>query len=109
MAYKNLDEEYFQDWIKRHHEASTALEGREDKLSEIYEEIEKDLMLLGATAIEDKLQDGVPQTIETLGKASIKIWVLTGDKQGKGATVRDVSSFIGEMILLGPMFSTILL
>lgn len=45
MAYKNLDEEYFQDWIKRHHEASTALEGREDKLSEIYEEIEKDLMV----------------------------------------------------------------
>uniref|UniRef100_A0A8C9F4R7 Phospholipid-transporting ATPase n=1 Tax=Pavo cristatus TaxID=9049 RepID=A0A8C9F4R7_PAVCR len=81
VAYKNLDEEYFQDWIKRHHEASTALEGREDKLSEIYEEIEKDLMLLGATAIEDKLQDGVPQTIETLAKASIKIWVLTGDKQ----------------------------
>uniref|UniRef100_U3I3S3 Phospholipid-transporting ATPase n=1 Tax=Anas platyrhynchos platyrhynchos TaxID=8840 RepID=U3I3S3_ANAPP len=81
VAYKNLDEEYFQDWIKRHHEASTALEGREDKLSEIYEEIEKDLMLLGATAIEDKLQDGVPQTIETLAKAHIKIWVLTGDKQ----------------------------
>uniref|UniRef100_A0A8B9B9X9 Phospholipid-transporting ATPase n=1 Tax=Anser brachyrhynchus TaxID=132585 RepID=A0A8B9B9X9_9AVES len=81
VAYKNLDEEYFQDWIGRHHEASTALEGREDKLSEIYEEIEKDLMLLGATAIEDKLQDGVPQTIETLAKAHIKIWVLTGDKQ----------------------------
>lgn len=42
--------------------------------------------LLGATAIEDKLQDGVPQTIETLAKANIKIWVLTGDKQGKGTT-----------------------
>uniref|UniRef100_A0A8C3KJK4 Phospholipid-transporting ATPase n=1 Tax=Calidris pygmaea TaxID=425635 RepID=A0A8C3KJK4_9CHAR len=81
VAYKNLDEDYFQDWIRRHHEASTALEGREDKLSELYEEIEKDLMLLGATAIEDKLQDGVPQTIETLAKANIKIWVLTGDKQ----------------------------
>uniref|UniRef100_A0A663N7L0 Phospholipid-transporting ATPase n=2 Tax=Strigidae TaxID=30459 RepID=A0A663N7L0_ATHCN len=81
VAYKNLDEDYFQDWIGRHHEASTALEGREDKLSELYEEIEKDLMLLGATAIEDKLQDGVPQTIETLAKANIKIWVLTGDKQ----------------------------
>lgn len=38
--------------------------------------------LLGATAIEDKLQDGVPQTIEQLSKADIKIWVLTGDKQG---------------------------
>uniref|UniRef100_A0A8C3E4G8 Phospholipid-transporting ATPase n=1 Tax=Corvus moneduloides TaxID=1196302 RepID=A0A8C3E4G8_CORMO len=81
VAYKSLEEDYFQDWIRRHHEASTALEGREDKLSELYEEIEKDLMLLGATAIEDKLQDGVPQTIETLAKANIKIWVLTGDKQ----------------------------
>ncbi|KAM9250429.1 phospholipid-transporting ATPase ID-like [Cariama cristata] len=81
VAYKNLEEDYFQNWIRRHHEASTALEGREDKLSELYEEIEKDLMLLGATAIEDKLQDGVPQTIETLAKANIKIWVLTGDKQ----------------------------
>ncbi|NXD44314.1 AT8B5 ATPase, partial [Copsychus sechellarum] len=81
VAYKSLEEEYFQDWIRRHHEASTALEGREDKLSELYEEIERDLMLLGATAIEDKLQDGVPQTIETLAKANIKIWVLTGDKQ----------------------------
>lgn len=47
--------------------------------------------LLGATAIEDKLQDGVPQTIETLAKAHIKIWVLTGDKQGKGVTDLDVS------------------
>ncbi|KAF4795519.1 Phospholipid-transporting ATPase FetA [Turdus rufiventris] len=81
VAYKSLEEDYFQDWIRRHHEASTALEGREDKLSELYEEIEKDLMLLGATAIEDKLQDGVPQTIETLAKANIKMWVLTGDKQ----------------------------
>lgn len=45
VAYKNLDEDYFQDWIRRHHEASTALEGREDKLSELYEEIEKDLMV----------------------------------------------------------------
>lgn len=49
------------------------------------------LKLLGATAIEDKLQDGVPQTIETLAKANIKIWVLTGDKQGKGTIALDVS------------------
>lgn len=38
--------------------------------------------LLGATAIEDKLQDGVPETISRLSKADIKIWVLTGDKKG---------------------------
>ena len=39
------------------------------------------MVLLGATAIEDKLQDGVPQTIANLRKTGIKIWVLTGDKQ----------------------------
>lgn len=38
-------------------------------------------MLLGATAIEDRLQAGVPETISTLMRADIKIWVLTGDKQ----------------------------
>lgn len=41
----------------------------------------QNLQLLGATAIEDKLQDKVPETIETLMKADIKIWILTGDKQ----------------------------
>uniref|UniRef100_A0A665USZ2 Phospholipid-transporting ATPase n=1 Tax=Echeneis naucrates TaxID=173247 RepID=A0A665USZ2_ECHNA len=81
LAYKDLDEEYFSEWKQRHHEASTSLDDREAKLDQLYEEIEKDLLLLGATAIEDKLQDGVPQTIELLSKADIKIWVLTGDKQ----------------------------
>uniref|UniRef100_A0A3Q4H379 Phospholipid-transporting ATPase n=1 Tax=Neolamprologus brichardi TaxID=32507 RepID=A0A3Q4H379_NEOBR len=81
LAYKDLDESYMKDWTQRHHEASIAMEEREEKLDELYEEIEKDMMLLGATAVEDKLQDGVPQTIEQLAKADIKIWVLTGDKQ----------------------------
>lgn len=58
-------------------------ENKDDKLDAIYEEIEKDMTLLGATAIEDKLQDGVPQTIANLGLAGIKLWVLTGDKQGE--------------------------
>uniref|UniRef100_A0A8D3D7I8 Phospholipid-transporting ATPase n=1 Tax=Scophthalmus maximus TaxID=52904 RepID=A0A8D3D7I8_SCOMX len=81
LAYKDLDEGYMDEWRRRHHEASTAMDGREERLDELYEEIEKDLLLLGATAVEDKLQDGVPQTIEQLTKADIKIWVLTGDKQ----------------------------
>ncbi|KAI4874383.1 hypothetical protein NFI96_013691 [Prochilodus magdalenae] len=81
LAYKDLDEDYFSEWLQRHHEANTALEEREEKLNQLYEEIEKDLLLIGATAIEDKLQDGVSQTIEQLAKADIKIWVLTGDKQ----------------------------
>lgn len=47
------------------------------------------LQLIGATAIEDKLQDGVPETIAKLAKADIKIWVLTGDKKG-----RDTNGFL---------------
>ncbi|KAK7069607.1 Phospholipid-transporting ATPase ID, partial [Halocaridina rubra] len=81
LAYKDLDEDYFLDWKGRHHEAAISLDRRDEKLDEIYEEIEKNLSLLGATAIEDKLQDGVPQTIANLAIAGIKIWVLTGDKQ----------------------------
>ena len=49
----------------------------------MYEEIEANLKLIGATAIEDKLQDGVPDAIANLAQAGIKIWVLTGDKQGR--------------------------
>lgn len=48
----------------------------------LYEEIETDMILIGASAIEDKLQDGVPDAIANLALADIKIWVLTGDKQG---------------------------
>uniref|UniRef100_A0A4W5P6B9 Phospholipid-transporting ATPase n=1 Tax=Hucho hucho TaxID=62062 RepID=A0A4W5P6B9_9TELE len=81
LAYKDIDPEYMEEWKLRHHEASTAMDEREEKLDALYEEIEKGL-LVGSTAVEDKLQDGVPQTIEQLSKADIKIWVLTGDKQG---------------------------
>ncbi|XP_050618242.1 phospholipid-transporting ATPase FetA-like [Macaca thibetana thibetana] len=81
VAYRELDEAFFQDWSKRHNEACLSLENRESRLSSIYEEVEKDLMLLGVTAIEDKLQDGVPETIIILNKAKIRLWVLTGDKQ----------------------------
>ena len=40
------------------------------------------VQLLGATAIEDRLQEGVPETIALLREAGLKIWVLTGDKTG---------------------------
>ncbi|XP_059110179.1 phospholipid-transporting ATPase FetA isoform X1 [Peromyscus eremicus] len=81
VAYRELDNAFFQTWIKKHSEARLTLEDRERKLTLVYEEVESDLMLLGATAIEDKLQSGVPQTIVTLNKAKVKVWVLTGDKQ----------------------------
>ncbi|XP_073439222.1 phospholipid-transporting ATPase IB [Dendrobates tinctorius] len=81
IAYVDLDESEYKEWLKVHNEASVVLKDRVQKLEECYELIEKNLMLLGATAIEDQLQGGVPETISTLMKAEIKIWVLTGDKQ----------------------------
>ena len=56
------------------------MEDREEKIATISNEIEQDLRLLGATAIEDRLQDGVPETIADLKVAGIKVWVATGDK-----------------------------
>ena len=58
----------------------TAMEDREAKVEAISSELEQDLRLLGATAIEDRLQDGVPETIADLKRAGIKIWVATGDR-----------------------------
>ncbi|KAF1386854.1 hypothetical protein PFLUV_G00099180 [Perca fluviatilis] len=80
LAYKDLDEDYFDVWKKKLLFASTVIENRESQLDVLYEEIEQGLKLLGATAIEDKLQEGVPETITCLNLADIKIWVLTGDK-----------------------------
>lgn len=61
---------------------SISMENRDDKLSEVYEEIEQDLILIGFTVIEDKLQDGVFEVIVNLVRVGIKIWVFIGDKQG---------------------------
>uniref|UniRef100_A0A8C9T346 Phospholipid-transporting ATPase n=1 Tax=Scleropages formosus TaxID=113540 RepID=A0A8C9T346_SCLFO len=80
-AVTDISEASYNEWLKTHRRAATAIQNRSLKLEESYELIEKNLQLLGATAIEDKLQDKVPETIEMLMKADIKIWILTGDKQ----------------------------
>uniref|UniRef100_A0A670ZSB6 Phospholipid-transporting ATPase n=1 Tax=Pseudonaja textilis TaxID=8673 RepID=A0A670ZSB6_PSETE len=81
LCYKEISHYEYEAWEKKFMEASLALGNREAALDRVYEEIEQNLILLGATAIEDKLQDGVPETISKLSKADIKIWVLTGDKK----------------------------
>ena len=70
----------YEAWNRKAHAASTAMNDRSKKMAEAAEEIEVKLSVVGATAIEDKLQDGVPETIANLIRARIKVWVLTGDK-----------------------------
>ncbi|XP_051666757.1 phospholipid-transporting ATPase IK [Manacus candei] len=81
LASKEVGEAEYQEWGRRHHEAAVLLQGRAQELDRLYEEMEQNLQLLGATAIEDKLQDGVPETIQLLKLGNIKVWVLTGDKR----------------------------
>ncbi|KAF5920343.1 hypothetical protein HPG69_009593, partial [Diceros bicornis minor] len=85
VAYKRLIQEEYEGVRKLLQAAKMALQDREKKLAEAYEQIEKDLILLGATAVEDRLQEKAADTIEALQKAGIKVWVLTGDKMETAA------------------------
>ncbi|PBP15920.1 phospholipid-translocating P-type ATPase [Diplocarpon rosae] len=80
IAQRELGEEEYQRWNKEHELASSSIQDREDKMEAVSDVIERDLTLLGGTAIEDRLQEGVPDTIALLAEAGIKLWVLTGDK-----------------------------
>jgi len=80
LAQRVLDQETYDAWSAKYAEAGKALDDRAKKMDQVAEEIESDLTLIGATAIEDKLQEGVPESIAALREAGIKVWVLTGDK-----------------------------
>jgi len=80
-ATRNLTEDEYQDWAVQHQAAENALEKRDKLLMESYNRMENKMRLVGATGIEDRLQDGVPEAIARLREAGIVVWVLTGDKQ----------------------------
>uniref|UniRef100_A0AAQ5ZK35 Phospholipid-transporting ATPase n=1 Tax=Amphiprion ocellaris TaxID=80972 RepID=A0AAQ5ZK35_AMPOC len=81
IAKKCLDEEEYDVWLKDQLLAESSIENREELLLASAERLETNLTLLGTTGIVDRLQEEVPETIETLQRAGIKVWVLTGDKQ----------------------------
>ena len=81
LGLRILSEEECSNWLTKFELASNSMKDRERKLQEVAVEIETKLYIVGSTAIEDKLQDGVPETICNIGKAGIKLWVLTGDKR----------------------------
>ena len=62
----------------------------------MYDWLERDLTLIGATAVEDKLQDHVPKTIQGMRDAKIKVWMLTGDKLETAENIAQSCSLIGE-------------
>ncbi|XP_054959272.2 phospholipid-transporting ATPase IK isoform X3 [Pan paniscus] len=100
LAYREVAEDIYEDWQQRHQEASLLLQNQAQALQQVYNEMEQNLRLLGATAIEDRLQDGVPETIKCLKKSNIKIWVLTGDKQETAVNIGFACELLSENMLI---------
>ncbi|XP_058724364.1 phospholipid-transporting ATPase 2-like isoform X1 [Vicia villosa] len=105
LAWRELKKDEYQDWSLMFKEASSALVDREWRIAEVCQRVEHDLEILGVTAIEDRLQDGVPETIETLRKAGINFWMLTGDKQNTAIQIALSCNFIspepkGQLLLI---------
>lgn len=80
-SFKWLSNSEYEEWAKEYREAKVALVERSKKVELVGEKIEFNFQLLGATAIEDKLQEGVSEAIDKLKRAGIKMWMLTGDKR----------------------------
>ena len=78
IAYRYLSEQEYIDWVRVYEAATNSINDRDEEIEKANDQIEHSLRILGATALEDKLQEGVPEAIETLHKAGIKLWILTG-------------------------------
>ncbi|KJZ73991.1 hypothetical protein HIM_06659 [Hirsutella minnesotensis 3608] len=99
-AYRYVDEDTYARWKQLYRKAETSLTDRQRLIEEAGEQIENKFELAGATAIEDKLQDGVADTIDKLRRANVKVWMLTGDK-------RETAINIGHSARLCKSFSEI--
>ena len=80
ISQKLIDSPFYEDWNRRYQEAKADLNNREQSIQNCINELEQDMELLGITGVEDKLQDEVALTIESLRGAGIQVWMLTGDK-----------------------------
>mmetsp|Transcript_3580 Transcript_3580/g.7693 ORF Transcript_3580/g.7693 Transcript_3580/m.7693 type:complete len:1191 (-) Transcript_3580:28-3600(-) len=80
IATRNLEPDDYLKWNQQYYDAMNDIHDRDRRIDALADQIEQNLNLIGATAIEDRLQDYVPETIAKLQSAGIKVWVLTGDK-----------------------------
>lgn len=82
FSRKELNLQEYEEFMKKYNSVKTSIDSqKEAKLLDMYDQMERDLNYLGSSAIEDKLQDNVADTIDHIMKANIRVWVLTGDKQ----------------------------
>jgi magnesium-transporting ATPase (P-type) len=94
ICVKELQEEEFKEWLERWNFAHSSSSNKDELIKEAEYEMERNLSIVGATAIEDCLQEEVPETIEFFRKAGIKIWVLTGDKKDTAISIGKSSKLL---------------
>lgn len=105
LAWRELDDDEYQKWASMFKEANSTLVDREWRVAEVCQRLEHDFEILGVAAIEDRLQDGVPETIKTLRKAGINFWMLTGDKQNTAIQIALSCNFVspepkGQLLII---------
>lgn len=98
IATRNLSKDEYDSIARDIDEASKKMDNRKDHVRKVQIKAEKKLHLLGATAVEDKLQDGVPETIRDLKLAGIKVWILTGDKMETAVSVAFSCQLLDENV-----------
>jgi len=97
MAQKEISKETFEELKGRIDELeSSALVNKDEMIFDLYDQYERDLNFIGASAIEDKLQENVAETISVLMEANIRVWVLTGDKQETAIEIAKACQLIQE-------------
>ncbi|KAI8010568.1 Phospholipid-transporting ATPase 2 [Camellia lanceoleosa] len=105
LAWHEIEENEYQEWSLLFKDANSSLVDREWKVAEVCQRLEHDFEILGVAAIEDHLQDGVPETIQTLRKAGINFWMLTGDQQNTAVQIALSCNFVypepkGQLLLI---------
>ncbi|GMF10161.1 unnamed protein product [Phytophthora lilii] len=103
LAYKTISRSEYEDWNARYTQAHASMEelvkrrqGRANAIDPLMNEIERDLVLLGVTAVQDKLQAGVPATLRLLQETNIKVWTLTGDKMETAVNIGYASALLSH-------------
>ncbi|XP_057508685.1 LOW QUALITY PROTEIN: phospholipid-transporting ATPase 2-like [Actinidia eriantha] len=105
LAWRELEEDEYREWSWTFQEANSSLVDREWRVAEVCQRLEHDFEILGVAAIEDRLQDGVPETIKALRQAGINFWMLTGDKQNTAVQIALSCNFVspepkGQLLLI---------
>eukprot|EP00936_MAST-01D_sp_MAST-1D-sp1_P001797 g1797.t1 len=106
LARRELSEAEAEMWLSDFNDASAATQSRGQKLAAVANAIENDLEILGATGVEDQLQDQVPQTIHDLRTAGIRLWMLTGDKEETAVNIGYSTALLTDTVHLLRMRAT---